>query len=155
MDTDYIPFNNDNDKNDNNDNGTNDNDTNEKAQLPAVVINDGSCYWMRPGNRDGASLVRLHNEMLDFVNYISLTKAEVECRRKCLSELQDVIRELWPDATIHVYGSELIGFQTPSSDIDVAVLNVPAAKKVNLIIIITIIIIIIIIIIIECDRVAL
>ena len=146
MDTDYIPFNdNDNDKNDN-DNGINDNDNNEKAQIPAVVINDGSCYWMRPGNRDGAPLVRLHNEMLDFVEYISLTKAEIDCRQRCLSELHEVIKELWPDAAIHVYGSELIGFQTPSSDIDVAVLNVADAKKVNLIIITIIIIIIIIII---------
>jgi len=45
---------------------------------------------------------------------------------------------------MHVYGSELTGFQTPSSDIDVAVLNI-TSKKVIIVIDFIIIIIIIII----------
>lgn len=135
MDTDYIPFNfnaNNDDDNNNNEDYDNDNKDNNIMTIKPHAESfdkDKSCSWMRPGNIDGSPLVRLHNEMLDFVNYISLTKLEIESRQKCLNELSIVIKELWPEATIHVYGSELIGFQTPSSDVDVAVLNV-ASKKV-------------------------
>ena len=136
MDNDYISFNHYNDTNkDDNNNDTNDNIDNNNTNVdddtasPVLVINNElRCYWMRPESMDGAPLVRLHNEMIDFVDYISLTSAEVESRSKCLNELSILIKELWPESTIHVYGSELLGFQTPSSDIDVAVLNVTSKK---------------------------
>ena len=70
-------------------------------------------------------LVRLHNEILTFCEYISPTRAELATRDQVLTEITDIIIGLWPSATVHVFGSHLTKMITPTSDLDLAMLNVP------------------------------
>lgn len=69
--------------------------------------------------------VHLHNEILTFCEYIAPTRAELNQRDLVLKSLTNIINKLWPTATVHVFGSQMTKILTPTSDLDVAVLNVP------------------------------
>lgn len=70
-------------------------------------------------------LVRFHNEILSFCEYIAPTSTELRIREEVLSEIKSIIKKVWPSCCIHVFGSQLTQIITPSSDIDIAVLDVP------------------------------
>jgi DNA polymerase sigma len=65
----------------------------------------------------------LHEEILDFVDFISPTAAENKRRSVLLQHFQRITKELWPNAALHVYGSYATGLHLPSSDIDCVVLG--------------------------------
>lgn len=64
------------------------------------------------------ALSRLHNEMLSFCRFCSLTKDEMSQRRKAFDLLSGIILQLFPMATVSVFGSQLTKILTPSSDLD-------------------------------------
>ena len=70
-------------------------------------------------------LIQLHNEILNFCQFIAPTPKELEVREKVIKELRQTVVSFWPTATVEVFGSQLTSILIPSSDIDVAVLNVP------------------------------
>ena len=43
---------------------------------------------------------RLHEEILDFFNYMTPRPEEAQMRREVVKRLQDVIHDLWPDAKV-------------------------------------------------------
>ena len=65
----------------------------------------------------------LHEEILDFVDFISPTAAENKRRSVLLQHFQRITKVLWPSAALHVYGSYATGLHLPSSDIDCVVLG--------------------------------
>lgn len=67
--------------------------------------------------------VDLHNEVLDFVSFIKPTKSEIKRRETLVDFCRAIVTELWPEATLEVYGSYGSGMFLPSSDIDMVVMG--------------------------------
>jgi len=70
--------------------------------------------------------VDLHLEILDFVNFIKPTKAEIKRRESLVDFMRQVCAELWPGSELHVFGSYATGMFLPSSDIDMAAIGCQA-----------------------------
>ena len=104
----------------------------EKA--PALLT-DTSAPWLsyasdrisKSGMR-APPLVRLHNEILAFCEFVSPTDVELRTRDILVRELTLIVQELWVDAKLLVFGSQMTKILTPTSDIDIAILNVPYSK---------------------------
>jgi non-canonical poly(A) RNA polymerase PAPD5/7 len=65
----------------------------------------------------------LHEEILDFVKYISPTPEEKYMREYALKRISDVILKLWPDSIVKPYGSYKTNLYLPTSDVDIVILN--------------------------------
>ncbi len=76
--------------------------------------------------------LHLHNEILDFVRFVSPTPEEKEIRRKVVKKIKEIIQECYPEAMIMIFGSCATGLNLPNSDIDLLVYN-PSVKEVNMI----------------------
>jgi DNA polymerase sigma len=90
--------------------------------------------WL-PVNHDYSDnqrpFVRLHNEIVQFVSFLSPKDSEISARELVVSDLQSVVSKLWPDATIHVFGSQMTNLLIPCSDMDVTIMNVPMTNDSN------------------------
>lgn len=73
---------------------------------------------------DTPPLVRLHNEILEFCSFISPSVKELDQRKALLEEIQAVVSSLWPASRLEVFGSQMTQLLTPTSDMDLAVLDV-------------------------------
>eukprot|EP01039_Chlorochromonas_danica_P001099 gene1099-1192_t len=69
-------------------------------------------------------LVRLHNEILEFCSFISPSPRELDQRKALFEEIQAVVSSLWPTSRLEVFGSQMTQLLTPTSDMDLAVLDV-------------------------------
>ncbi|KAL9975956.1 hypothetical protein ACROYT_G013180 [Oculina patagonica] len=65
--------------------------------------------------------VGLHEEILDFYNFMKPRTAEHAMRQEVIARVQEVIKRLWPTAEVEVYGSFRTGLYLPTSDIDIVV----------------------------------
>lgn len=84
--------------------------------------------WMKVGPRidnRAPPLVRLHNEILRFCDMIAPTKEELDNRTSALDNITKIVAKLWPEAEVKVFGSQMTQIITPTSDLDLAILNVP------------------------------
>eukprot|EP01012_Entosiphon_sulcatum_P017887 TRINITY_DN22638_c0_g1_i1.p1 TRINITY_DN22638_c0_g1~~TRINITY_DN22638_c0_g1_i1.p1 ORF type:complete len:542 (+),score=83.48 TRINITY_DN22638_c0_g1_i1:39-1664(+) len=68
--------------------------------------------------------VRLHEEIVDWMLYISPTSAERKLRNLVVNRVVRVAKELFPECRVHVFGSIRTGLLLPSSDVDIAILGV-------------------------------
>jgi len=78
-----------------------------------------------PWKSSETPLVALHNEILRFCDLVSPSPAEHSARGSALGDVTRVLKSLWPDCRVKVFGSELTGLALPASDLDVACLGVP------------------------------
>lgn len=69
-------------------------------------------------------------EIKDFVSYISPSKNEIESRNVTIRKIRESVKELWPDADLHVFGSYATDLYLPGSDID-CVINSKSGDKDN------------------------
>ncbi len=76
--------------------------------------------------------VDLHNEVLDFVEFIKPTKSEIKRREMLVDLCRSIVAELWPQATLEVFGSYATSMYLPSSDIDMVVLDCPDKNPASL-----------------------
>jgi len=88
-----------------------------------VDENQPPWYVARPHLENVA--LRLHEELLDFVQFMKHTPEEVQARRNWVRTIGGVCRKLWPTSQIRIFGSFFTGLSLPNGDVDVAVLNVP------------------------------
>ncbi|ORX87373.1 Nucleotidyltransferase [Anaeromyces robustus] len=65
----------------------------------------------------------LHEEIIDFVKYISPTPEEKYMREYALNRIKNVILDLWPGSVVEAYGSYKTNLYLPTSDIDIVILN--------------------------------
>lgn len=84
----------------------------------------GGCPW-RPPNKlyDHRPIVALHEEILDFYEYMSPTQEEHAMRKGVVRSIETIILELWPSARVEVFGSFRTGLYLPTSDIDLVVIG--------------------------------
>eukprot|EP01065_Artemidia_motanka_P018243 TRINITY_DN2156_c0_g1_i2.p1 TRINITY_DN2156_c0_g1~~TRINITY_DN2156_c0_g1_i2.p1 ORF type:complete len:511 (+),score=174.95 TRINITY_DN2156_c0_g1_i2:97-1629(+) len=60
-------------------------------------------------------------EIEDFAEFMQLTAEEKASRNMLRSALQDGAQQLWPSATVKVYGSFAYGLSLPSSEVDIVI----------------------------------
>lgn len=68
-------------------------------------------------------------EIKDFVAYISPSREEIEIRNKTISTIREAVKQLWPDADLHVFGSYSTDLYLPGSDIDCVVTSELGGKE--------------------------
>ncbi|KAL9232429.1 hypothetical protein vseg_007543 [Gypsophila vaccaria] len=79
--------------------------------------------WFRSDCRFKSPMVQLHKEILDFCDFLSPTPEEGKSRDSAIQRVSDVIRYIWPNCRVEVFGSYRTGLYLPSSDIDVVILE--------------------------------
>lgn len=79
--------------------------------------------WFRSDCRFKSPMLQLHKEILDFCDFLSPTPEEDASRNAAVERVADVIRYIWPNCRVEVFGSYRTGLYLPSSDIDVVILN--------------------------------
>lgn len=63
-------------------------------------------------------------EMIDFSQFCSLTDAEKRRRQLIVDNFTSIVHDLWPEATVQVFGSFATGLSITGSDIDIVVTGV-------------------------------
>ncbi|KAK9269742.1 hypothetical protein L1049_001520 [Liquidambar formosana] len=79
--------------------------------------------WFRGNSRFKSPMLQLHKEILDFCDFLSPTPEEQTSRNTAVESVFDVIRYIWPNCKVEVFGSFKTGLYLPSSDIDVVILG--------------------------------
>ncbi|BFZ19546.1 hypothetical protein BsWGS_22585 [Bradybaena similaris] len=86
-----------------------------------ILKNGGLTPWRRPNKPYGQGIIGLHEEIIDFYEYMSPQAQEADMRHDVVERLRTVIEDLWPDARVEVFGSFRTGLYLPTSDIDLVV----------------------------------
>ncbi|EJS41828.1 trf4p [Saccharomyces arboricola H-6] len=68
-------------------------------------------------------------EIKDFVAYISPSREEIEVRNQTISMIREAVKQLWPDADLHVFGSYSTDLYLPGSDIDCVITSELGGKE--------------------------
>eukprot|EP01062_Namystynia_karyoxenos_P042386 TRINITY_DN30987_c0_g1_i2.p1 TRINITY_DN30987_c0_g1~~TRINITY_DN30987_c0_g1_i2.p1 ORF type:complete len:634 (+),score=92.29 TRINITY_DN30987_c0_g1_i2:124-2025(+) len=71
----------------------------------------------------------LDAEIDAFVRYMALEEHEEAAREATRRKISKVVARLWPDASVHVFGSWAAGLCLPSSDVDFTVSNAPCRSN--------------------------
>ncbi|XP_075433139.1 terminal nucleotidyltransferase 4B isoform X1 [Ascaphus truei] len=92
-------------------------------QGPAGGSGVGGSYDGTPWKARNYSdeVVGLHEEILDFYKYMSPRPEEEKMRMEVVNRIESVIKELWPNADVQIFGSFKTGLYLPTSDIDLVV----------------------------------
>ena len=85
------------------------------GEFPWVVNHDHS------HQREMADWLTL--EIKDFVAYMSPSAKEIRARHECVTRMRDVVKDVWPDAEAHVFGSFATDLSLPGSDIDMVIIS--------------------------------
>ncbi|KAJ3683299.1 hypothetical protein LUZ60_013526 [Juncus effusus] len=79
--------------------------------------------WFRLGRRFRSPMLQLHKEILDFCEFLSPTPQEEKSRAAAVQSVTDVIKHIWPECKVEVFGSFKTGLYLPTSDVDVVILD--------------------------------
>ncbi|KAH8388301.1 hypothetical protein KR093_003010, partial [Drosophila rubida] len=77
--------------------------------------------WMLTNYEYGGGVNALHDEIEHFYNYIVSTPTEYLMRLEAVKRIETVVKSVWANASIQVFGSFCTGLNLPISDIDIAV----------------------------------
>ena len=69
-------------------------------------------------------LVKLHNEIIQFCDFIYPTQKELEIRESLILQLTNIATSLFPNCELKVFGSQYTRMLTSTSDIDISIINV-------------------------------
>lgn len=79
--------------------------------------------WFRSNCRFKSPMLQLHKEILDFCDFLSPTPDEEASRNAAIERVSDVVKFIWPNCRVEVFGSFKTGLYLPSSDIDVVIIG--------------------------------
>lgn len=79
--------------------------------------------WFRVDSRFRSPMLQLHQEILDFCEFLSPTPEEEASRSASVESVFDVVKYIWPECEVEVFGSFRTGLYLPSSDIDVVIMG--------------------------------
>jgi predicted nucleotidyltransferase len=68
----------------------------------------------------------LSTEISSFCDFVSPTPAERSNRQAVIDEIRGIIADIWPNARVDVFGSQMTGLYLPESDIDMVVFGARA-----------------------------
>ena len=92
----------------------------------AVMSKDGPPPWWREDASRAplkAPMLRLHEEILWFADFVKPTPEEQERRRAAYERVEAVVKETFVSGRLEVFGSYATGMYLPTSDIDCVVLD--------------------------------
>ncbi|KAL5226391.1 hypothetical protein ABZP36_014656 [Zizania latifolia] len=79
--------------------------------------------WFRGGRRFRSPMLQLHKEILDFVEFISPSAEEQSSRTAAVQAVSSVVKHIWPQCKVEVFGSFRTGLFLPTSDVDVVIFD--------------------------------
>lgn len=79
--------------------------------------------WFRGNHRFKSPMLQLHKEIVDFCDFLSPTQEEQAARSAAVQGVFEVIKYIWPNCKVEVFGSFRTGLYLPTSDIDVVILG--------------------------------
>ncbi|CAM8948740.1 unnamed protein product [Rhodiola kirilowii] len=79
--------------------------------------------WFRGNSGFKSPMLQLHKEILDFCEFLSPTAEEKAARDAAVNGVFAVIKHIWPQCKVEVFGSFRTGLYLPTSDIDVVILD--------------------------------
>ncbi|CAJ1368763.1 unnamed protein product [Effrenium voratum] len=88
-------------------------------------VDQGKPPWFVTRPHIENAVLRLHEEMLDFVDFMQHTREEVNARRKWVQTIKEACVALWPACRVTIFGSFFTGLSLPNGDVDVAVSEIP------------------------------
>ncbi|KAM9783261.1 terminal nucleotidyltransferase 4A-like [Neosynchiropus ocellatus] len=92
------------------------------SRAPGCRLHHGDCSCSLWKTRRYSSGVNgLHEEIMDFFNFMSPKPEEEAMRRDVVSRIETIIKDLWPTAQVEIFGSFSTGLYLPTSDIDLVV----------------------------------
>eukprot|EP00929_Paragymnodinium_shiwhaense_P014251 TRINITY_DN12213_c4_g1_i1.p1 TRINITY_DN12213_c4_g1~~TRINITY_DN12213_c4_g1_i1.p1 ORF type:complete len:473 (+),score=101.80 TRINITY_DN12213_c4_g1_i1:85-1503(+) len=71
------------------------------------------------------TIIRLHEELLDFMDFMKHSKEEVAARKAWVQIIQKTCSRMWPDCKVRVFGSFFTGLSLPNGDVDITITDVP------------------------------
>lgn len=77
--------------------------------------------WMSEKTRVSNGLIKLHNEILDFYEFIKPKEQENIKRDDTINLFKQLIQDKWPSWKVKVFGSYPLELHLPDSDIDLVV----------------------------------
>ncbi|CAL1539391.1 unnamed protein product [Lymnaea stagnalis] len=86
-----------------------------------ILENDGLTPWRKPLKKYDHGVFGLHEEIIDFYEHMSPQPQEESMRKAVVDRLRSVIKGLWPNAKVEIFGSFRTGLYLPTSDIDLVV----------------------------------
>lgn len=92
---------------------------------PKAAIDEHMPPWFEARPHIENTVLRLHEELLDFVVFMQHSPEEVEARRDWVRTIGNACRSLWPSCEVRVFGSFFTGLSLPNGDVDIAILDVP------------------------------
>lgn len=106
---------------------------NEGNVCAPALLTSVRAPWLQfdPSINKLSPFVRFHNEILTFCDFSSPSRLELNNRKDAYNDIRNCILELFPTATVEVFGSHMTGIITPSSDIDIAMLNIAGEDEVE------------------------
>ncbi|KAF8024139.1 hypothetical protein BT93_F1363 [Corymbia citriodora subsp. variegata] len=90
------------------------------AREPGARLESG---WFRGNSRFESPMLQLHKEIVDFCDFLSPTPEEQASRNEAIKSVFGVIKYIWPNCNVEVFGSFRTGLYLPTSDIDVVILD--------------------------------
>ena len=106
---------------------------NIKIHLKDDEINDGKIPWIKDNSDTNkySGILKLHYEIIDFYNFIKLTKKEENIRYKVFNNVMEVINKHYPNYKGEIFGSFPQGLSLSNSDLDIFLYfkNCPNDKK--------------------------
>ncbi|KAG6542519.1 hypothetical protein Mapa_015989 [Marchantia paleacea] len=83
--------------------------------------------WARTGATHGtwfrSPFLQLHQEIVDFCNFVTPTEREQKIRDDAVQRVREVVLSIWPSCQVKVFGSFATGLYLPTSDVDVVILE--------------------------------
>lgn len=107
-----------------------------KRSLPTTVdplsfarLNEAP--WVYGNSYSTDPVRRLHEEILDFVSYVSPSEAEHNARRTVINTISAIILSKYPTAKIEIFGSYDTKLYLPTADLDLVIFNDFKHRKVT------------------------
>ena len=106
-------------------------DSASEAESDSDSDSDSDSGNAQPRRQPKSPLLRLHNEILNFVECIQPTKIETQNRMRVVAEIEQVARELFLNQTfeVQIFGSTLTGLALPTSDVDIVIMGLPYNQR--------------------------
>eukprot|EP00438_Fugacium_kawagutii_P031625 Skav216549 [mRNA] locus=scaffold1776:286596:287948:- [translate_table: standard] len=89
------------------------------------AVDEGQPPWFVSRPHIENTVLRLHEEILDFIDFMQHTREEIHARRKWVQSIKEACVALWPACKVVVFGSFFTGLSLPNGDVDVAVSEIP------------------------------
>ena len=103
--------------------------------LALTLGRDGRTPWRVATSDQFKSLpsaspvLRLHEEILDFVAFVAPTPAEQAAADAAIQRIRDVVTDVFPAARMEIFGSRANGLVLPTSDWDVLLFGVTGTSR--------------------------